>query len=344
MENKKLLRIIWIVAILLIIYQFAKLLSNYMISLQGALIFSVLLHPLYKLFLKKTKKQGMSALNVIVIVIVLVLIPFSWLSFSLVNQASGLKNIDKAYIDKAENFLASMDIDVNIEKEGIALLHNLKGAVFNNVVDIIQRATDFAINLFIFFFLMYYLLIHGPEVISFAKRYLPFDNKKNDEFLLESKKIVRAVAYGSALTALIQGILGGLGFWIFGLTQPLFWAFVMAIFSILPILGSWLVWVPGVLYLLSTGHYASAIGLLVWSLVVVAQSDNLLKPIITSKMGKIHPIVILLGVIVGIALFGMIGILSGPIMLGLLVLIVQYLQNEKPNLVKKAKVVKRKLW
>lgn len=344
MEDKRLLRVIWIILILLVIAYTVKILGTYMLSLQGALIFSLLLHPLYKKLHKKTGREGLSAFIIMISVLLLILIPLTWISFSLVNEASGLAEIDDEKIQNVENFLASIKVDVNIREEGARLIQNLKGAVFNNVVSLLQKATDFVINAFIFFFLMYYLLIHGPEVIKFICRYLPFDKKKNIDFLMDSKRIVKAVAYGSVLTALIQGLLGGLGFLIFGLNKALFWGFVMAVLSILPILGSWIVWIPGVIILIASGHIGAALGLTAWSLILVAQSDNILKPIITSKIGKVHPVVIILGVIAGIALFGMIGILSGPIILGLLVLVVEYFHNEKSAVVKKVKRIKRGLF
>lgn len=329
MDYKQWLKIFWVVIILLAIRRLLMLMEPYMLAIQGSIIISILSYPIYLFFKRKFHKQGLAAFSTLFTVFVIVLIPIAMLTIGLVNQASNIAKSDENYIELTENAIAELGYDVEIGDDGLQLLERGRALIFDNLLNILNRATSLLLNMFIFFFLMYYMLIYAKQIVGFIKKFLPFDKRKNDDFVIDSAQIIRAVTFGAVLTAVIQGILGGLGFLIVGLNSPLFWGFVMAVLSLLPLVGSWLVWGPAVIFLFITGEIWPAIILTVWGVIIVSQSDNLIKPIITSRLGKVHPVVILLGVFGGLALYGVVGILSGPIILGLIVLLVQYFYDEK---------------
>ncbi len=180
---------------------------------------------------------------------------------------------------------------------------------------LIGTATRLSLNLTISLFGLYYLLIWSDETWSAVEPYIPFSPANSAILRQRFTDVTVSTVIGTGLTALLQGTLVGLGFLMVGLANPLFWALVTAIFSVLPVVGSGLVWVPGVILLTLDGRYGAAIGLAAWSVLLVANVDNVIRPIVFSRWAKIHPLVTLIGAFAGIRYFGLLGILVGPLAL-----------------------------
>jgi len=161
--------------------------------------------------------------------------------------------------------------------------------------------------------------------------------KKKYFFLIKRlKEIIHGVVYGYIIVALIQGILGGLGFFIFGINSPIFWGMVMSIFALIPFIGTGVIWLPASLLLIFDGIFQNSnnllfkgIGLLIYSFIFVSSLDNFLRPKLMSDKAKVHPLILFLGVLGGIFFFGPIGVIAGPLILSLTsVFIDAYLSKE----------------
>ncbi len=177
---------------------------------------------------------------------------------------------------------------------------------------------DIAIAFTVILFVLYYVLVDGQRLAAYLRRAAPMPATHVDFLLHEAKNGLNAVFVGQIMTSLIQGALGGIGFLIAGLEGAVLWAAVMAILSLLPVIGAFLVWLPAAIFLLSQGDTWQGVFLIIWGVVVVSQVDNLIRPRLIGDRADIHPLFVLIGVLGGVAAFGFVGLFLGPLLVGVL--------------------------
>lgn len=177
----------------------------------------------------------------------------------------------------------------------------------------------FFLQLFILLYAIFFFLIDGPAILRTILYYTPLDAAEEEQLLERFVSVTRATLKGSLLIGVIQGTLGGLAFWLAGVPGPAFWGTVMVVLSVIPALGAALVWVPAVIYLFLVGQTAAAIGLLIWSALVVSTVDNFLRPRLVGRDARMSDLLILLSTLGGIVLFGAVGFIVGPIVAALFV-------------------------
>jgi predicted PurR-regulated permease PerM len=158
--------------------------------------------------------------------------------------------------------------------------------------------------------------------------------KKEDIDLLadETKVLIRANALGIPLICLVQGFFGAIGYWMFGVEDWLLWGFFTGVFAFFPLVGTMIVWVPLVAYMYATGTEWLATGLTVYSIVVTGNVDYLARMTLMKKLGNVHPLITVLGVIVGLNLFGFVGLIFGPLLISYFLILVKIYINEFTNL------------
>jgi predicted PurR-regulated permease PerM len=189
---------------------------------------------------------------------------------------------------------------------------------------LLEAADEFLIGLAIILFVVYYALTDGDRFIAYLRRAVPIPGRQVDFLLSEARVGLRAVFFGQILMSLLQGILCGIGWWISGLPSPVLWGAVMAIVALLPVVGTPMIWVPGSLYLLVQGELVAGIFLLLWGIIVVLVIlDTFLRPKIIGYGTDIHPMLVLIGVLGGVAAFGFIGLFLGPLIVGILIAVLK---------------------
>ena len=199
-------------------------------------------------------------------------------------------------------------------------LQNLAGGTFNAVI---------AIG--VMYFLLYYMLINRENLSATLRTYVPLDEGNIELIEKESDISVRSNALGIPLVALFQGIVALIGYVIFGVPDPFFWFAITAIGSMVPFIGSALGFIPVTVLLLASGHNLQAIGVLLYGIVVVGTTDNVVRLYILERISSVHPLITLIGVIVGVQLFGFIGLIFGPLLISLFLLIVKIYKKEYGN-------------
>lgn len=175
----------------------------------------------------------------------------------------------------------------------------------------------FLLNLFVMLYAMFFFFRDGKKIVRTIFYYMPLSH--DDEMLLLERltSVTRATIKGTLVIGIIQGALAGIGFWVAGIDGSAFWGTIMAILSIVPGIGAALVWVPAVIYLFITGQTLTATLLLAWCAAVVGTIDNILRPALVGKDAKMPDLLILIGTLGGLFLFGPIGFIVGPIVCGL---------------------------
>lgn len=195
--------------------------------------------------------------------------------------------------------------------------------------------SSLAVNIFVLIFILYFMLIGGKKMERYVNDILPFNDINTLNVINEINMIVRSNAVGIPLLAIIQGGVAMLGYWIFGAPNILFAGFLTCFATVIPMVGTALVWVPICIYMVLVGDWLQAIGLAAYGIIIISQSDNLIRLVIQKKMADIHPLITIFGVVIGLPIFGFMGIIFGPLLLSLFFLFVDMFKRGYLDAVKK---------
>lgn len=219
------------------------------------------------------------------------------------------------------------------EATGIELFNgdNLQLAMKNfalRVPMLLNSTANFITNLILMFFVLYYMLFHGRKMESYIYDFIPLKNKNREMLRNETDVMIRANAIGIPLLAIIQGFTGALGYFIFGIKEFAVWGFLTGVASLIPIIGTGIIWVPLTVYLLATGQTWQGVGLGIYSLAILTNIDYVARITLLRRIGDVHPLVTIFGVIVGLSLFGFIGLVFGPLLISYFILLIKIYRNE----------------
>lgn len=195
-------------------------------------------------------------------------------------------------------------------------------------IALVQRLPELFIGLVVILFVVYYVLTDGQRLVTYIRRAAPLPAQQVDRLLAEAHGGLRAVFVGQILTSAIQGAVGGISFLIAGVPGAIIWASVMAVLSLLPVVGAFLVWIPATIYVFADGRPGMAIFLLVWNLVLTSQVDNFIRPKLIGDRANIHPLFVLIGVLGGVTAFGFIGLFLGPLLVGVTISILKVWEED----------------
>jgi len=317
--------------------KFYDVISGFIPSIATACVLAYLFNPVYLYFLKFLKKRTLVASIVILIVFTLILIPLIIIVFALQKQIQYF--LSKEALEQLQYALQNF-YDTLYLNYGIHLSYRYITNISTRIVSGTQEAitefgpkmifsiTKLLLYVFTTFFLMFYLLKNSKNVIGSFRDYFPLSYKNCDILLEDMGHATKTLILGQLLIAIIQGSLGALGFFIFGLSRVLLWGFAMVIMSFIPFLGSAIVWLPACVVLLVKEEYLKCFGLLIWGSIIVGTVDNLVRPKLTSSLGKIHPVTVLLGVFIGIKEWGVIGLVIGPLFISVLIILIKMFREE----------------
>ncbi|MHB8605280.1 MAG: AI-2E family transporter [Thermoplasmatota archaeon] len=189
-------------------------------------------------------------------------------------------------------------------------------------------AGSLVLGIFILLFVAYYGLAEGRAGVAYARSLSPLTPKQTDHLVGSIRSVVDAVLVGQVGIAALQGLMGALGFWIFGVPHAAFWGFVMGVLALLPAVGAPLVWLPASVALAAQGHAVAALLLFVYSLLFVQLAEYVLRPYVIGRRADVHPIVVLVGALGGIEAFGIVGFFVGPVVLALLIAVLNFWRDE----------------
>ncbi len=193
------------------------------------------------------------------------------------------------------------------------LSSNVGGFVVQALSAITSGTAEFLLQLFVMLYAMFYFLKEGPAILDQINRHAILPNDVRNAVFQRAVVVTRATLKGTLLIGVAQGLLGGIGFAIFGVEGAAFWGAVMAIASMLPVVGTSLIWAPAVVYLLATGDTTSAIGLALWSALIVGNIDNILRPILVGGDTEMSDLLVLISTFGGLSMFGAVGLVLGPV-------------------------------
>lgn len=194
---------------------------------------------------------------------------------------------------------------------------------------ILSGAADLVLGIVITYFLLYFMFLNYEVLERSLIKYAPFKEQNALRFATELKYTTYSNILGQGLIAIIQGSLISLGFFIFGLNDAVFWGLICIFLSFLPLIGSAFVFVPAGIIALAGGDKVAGIGIIVWGIVLVSNIDNVIRLVIARQLGNIHPIITVIGVVIGIPTFGIVGLVVGPLLLSYFILTVKIFETSK---------------
>jgi predicted PurR-regulated permease PerM len=257
-----------------------------------------------------------------------ILVPIAGIILMLTNKIGKAVENSEEVVDAIKDQLSKLedrvgyDLNSQIDTSAITswLSENLQGLVGGTFKAFI------AIGLM--YFMLYYMLTNRKDLKESLKDYIPMDRKNLKEIGSEVQAMVRSNALGIPLVAVAQGIVALIGFLIFGIEDPFFWFVIVTIGSMIPFVGTLIGILPVFVLTISTGNDFQAWGILIYGFVVVGSTDNIIRLYVLKKLDNVHPLVTLIGVIVGVPLFGFIGLIFGPLLISLFMIIVKIYRKE----------------
>lgn len=212
-----------------------------------------------------------------------------------------------------------------LTKDNMASLQKM---IANFIPTFLNSSLNILGNIAMCFFVIYFMYVNGDQMEESLRRFIPLHDDSVQKLAAETMNMVRANAIGIPLISIIQGIFATVGYWIFGLDEWGLWGFLTGVFAFFPVVGTMLIWAPLVIFLYAQDATWQASGLLIYSFVITGNVDYLARITLMKKIGDVHPLITILGIIVGLALFGFMGFIFGPLLLSYLILLTKIYTSE----------------
>ena len=335
------------------IYLLYRILSPFLSSIVWAILLAMVFYPLFRKLQDLLKKRGaLPALIMTLLVLLVIVLPFTFLLASLAgdiinlyHRVEGLNQTGQiqAYFEKVKEIpilkwiLARLGQHIDLSRTDplpflLKNMNQISTFIFNQTTVLLKGFSTFVAGFFFTLLSLYYLLKDGSTLFKGLKKTVPLPPKERDLLIQRFRDMIYATMYGGILIALIQGILGGLSFWVLSLPSPVFWGAAMGLLSFIPIGGTALIWAPAAIILLIGGAVLKGILLLAIGVFVISMVDNLLRPFFISTRTNIHPLLLFFAVLGGVQAFGLIGLIAGPLIATLFLTLLEiYIQGIQPE-------------
>ncbi len=314
------------------------------------------LYPVYKSLTKRTNRENLSAFIICLVVLLLIILPSAFMVKELAEESYtvylAVKNNDFLSVSEDCQGQLCQNLDTFLNNPNVKFqLEKISSGATNYLIkktsELVLSIPTLMVNLFVLLFTLFYFLRDGSAFIKGIGYYLGIQKKNFELIVCRLGEVTKGIIYGYVLVAGVQGALGTLGFLILGVPSPFFWGIVMAILALIPYGGAGIVWLPASAVLFVQGMQgggsfliAKGIILLVYGTFVISGIDNILRPKIISDKAKIHPGIILVGMLGGIYFFGAFGVLIGPMILALTIIVIETFLGKMPHKKELQKILK----
>ena len=298
-------------------------------GLLGALTIYILVRKqMIRLTTKRKMKRSTAALLITTEAVFFFLIPISLVVWMLVDKLQNLNLDPQSIIAPIEEIAGIIKSKTGYDVLGSDTTSFIVSALPRIGQAVMGGISSFVVNLFVLVFVLYFMLIGGIKMEAYVNAILPFNATNTEHVIHEINMIVRSNAIGIPLLAVIQGGVAMIGYFIFGAPNALLLGFLTCFATVIPMAGTGLIWFPVAVYMALTGDWPNAIGLAAYGGIIVSQLDNLIRFILQKKMADTHPLITIFGVVIGLSLFGFMGVIFGPLLLSLFFLFVDMFKRE----------------
>ncbi len=327
--NNRVKQLLLLLLILLLIALSIKELSLFFPGVLGAITLYILSRASYfQLVYHRKWKKGRAAGLYIFYYLFLLGIPI-YLAVSLITpKVNAFLSDPTANIESIKQAVNQVQQKIGITIVSEKSLSGSIEKIATFLPSVLNSTANLLANLATMLFFLYYMLHYGSEMEKTLRKLIPLKEVNTDMLASETKKIIKANALGIPLISIIQGFTAALGYFIFGVQEWALWGFLTGVFAFFPIIGTMLVWVPLVIYTYASGNSAMGTGLLIYSIIVTGNIDYVARITIMKKIGDVHPVITVLGVIIGLGIFGFIGLIFGPLLVNYIIVLFKIYLNE----------------
>lgn len=305
-----------------------------------AVVMTVLFYPVHWRIEERLGRRGLAALCSTLLVIFTLLLPTAAVLTATVAElremSTGMPATVSEWLDpnnpttgsavRAVERFVTLDRlrDPKFVEQSIS---NWGMGVASGSLRIVGGAASLLVEFALIVFTMFFLFKDARLIRASIYEKVPIENKRLWALFVRTRDVINASVYGTLLLSVIQGGLGGAAFWVLGLPSPFLWGVVMTLAAIIPMLGAFVVWVPAAIYLVSMGEVGKAIALAAWGTVVIGMADNVLRPILVGNKTQMHELLVFFGVLGGIAVFGVLGLVMGPVIFAVTLALIEALRQ-----------------
>jgi len=311
--------------LLLLIYLVFRIYEPFLAALGWAAILVIFFYPMHQRLARKFSARRAAVLSTLAVTILLI-VPAILLTTLFVREAVSIsRGVQHSIVEQHAPMVAKkwawlaqhvpgLDPNANVAEMVEQGVQKEAGFLAERLGTILRNIAAFIFDLFVMIFAMFYFFRDADQIIRGVRSILPFDEEHRERMMTQIGELISASVTTSLILAALQGIIGGIGFALVKLPAPLFWGVAMAFFSLVPVVGSGLIFVPAALWLGFTGHWGLAILLLLICAGVSAIVDNVLRPLLLGGRSELSALVIFISVVGGVGLFGMLGLVLGPVL------------------------------
>lgn len=339
LNNDKLKQTIFIVAIFALGIFLFWLLKGFLSAFMGAVVFYILLRRAHFYLTEKPKRPWNRNLSIALLMfasfLVLVL-PVALVSVMLSSKVGALVDHYADILHMAQTLSAKAKEYLGVDLLTGDTVNKLTGIAADVIPGFLTATINAVVDVFVLYFLLYFMLANARNMEQQVREYLPF-HEKNDRLLLtELKNQTLSNAIGIPVLAILQAFTALLGYYFLGVDDVWFWAVVTGLMSVLPIVGTTIVWIPLSIVLYAGGSHWQGVVLFFYGAIVITNIDNVFRFVVQKRLGDVHPLITFFGVIIGLNVFGFVGIIFGPLLISYFILLLKIYRNEygSPQIIK----------
>ena len=309
------------------------IIKPYMSNIISAVVLSFVFYPIYLKIKSRFDNSSVAASIMILIVLLMVIIPIAYVASQLMAQTvmviNNVDNVDTSVLDELTMKLSIiLGQEILFEDFLIDLSSSGKEFIVSAAPQIFGSLSSIVLGLFIMLFVMYYLFKDGDTLVRYILKLSPIKEEHEQKLVDEVGKVTRGVVYGQVIVAVLQGLVAGIGYAFFGVTAPVLWAFITLIASFLPVIGTALIWLPISIVMVLSGNYVGGLLLAAYCALVVVNIDNVVRPKLIGDRTGLHPVLVLLGVLGGLNMFGFIGLVVGPVIISIVIILLKLYMDD----------------
>lgn len=317
--HKEVRRILVIALIAVLLFLAFITLKPIILPLVSGLLLAFVFLPVYKWIYRRLKERNTSALVVCIGLVLIIFIPLWFLVPVAIQQVFDMFNyiqtLDIRGFIQATFPTATPDLQEQISSIAITFVGNVTSTAISTLTNLLIDLPTLLLHLAVLIFVFFFTLRDHDKLRNYMEGLSPLTKDKQKVLTKQFRDITSSIIFGYIVIGIIQGIATGVGLWIAGVPRPLFFTLVAIFASIIPIFGPWLVWVPAAIYIFTQGNVAMAIGFTIYSALFVSSIDNFLRPYLVARKMKSSSVVVLVGMVGGLLVFGLLGIILGPLIL-----------------------------
>ena len=328
-DNERVKQVSFLLIILLLTYVLFKELYTFFPGFLGAVTMYILSRKfMFRLVENRKWKKSVAAALLMFLSFIIVLLPFGMLINMLTDKIGYAVSHSQEMIAGIEKLNLRIKNSTNFDVLSQVKLERLQGYLTSVLPTLLGATFNTLTAIAILYFILYFMLVSAREMEAWLYEYIPLKDENVLRLGTEFHKLVIANAVGIPAIALIQGVVSLIGYFIFQVPQPIFWFAVTCFTAMLPVVGAAAVYVPMGLYLLGTGMTWQGVGVLVYGFAIVGTSDNIFRFMLAKRIGDVHPLITVFGVLIGVNLFGFIGLIFGPLLISMFILLLEIYSNE----------------